>query len=202
MKLIGRDDLPYVRRVGVTFHVLGLPFEHVPLSPFSQAAELRRIAPIGRMPALVLDSGETLIESVDDAGLPRRARSGDARALIPPEGCRAPAIFLKDTQRAATAACDKAIAINYERRRPAALVYADWISRCRTQLDAALRDLDNIRIELRNVQPLRQIEITITCAFAYIERVEPDAVAGRQYPWLEQLSLACEAREEFKACPQ
>ena len=64
MKLVGRYDSPYVRRVGVTLHVLGLTFEHLPLSPFSQASELRQYASIGRMPVLVLDDGETLIESV------------------------------------------------------------------------------------------------------------------------------------------
>jgi glutathione S-transferase len=35
MKLVGRYDSPYVRRVGATLHVLGLPFEYVSLSPFS-----------------------------------------------------------------------------------------------------------------------------------------------------------------------
>ena len=55
-------DLPYVRRVGVSLHALGLWFEHLSLSPFSQAKELRKFTSIGRMPALVLDNGETLIE--------------------------------------------------------------------------------------------------------------------------------------------
>lgn len=63
MKLIGRYDSPFVRRVGVTLHVLEQAFEHLPLSPFSQARELRRHAATGRMPALVLDDGEVLIES-------------------------------------------------------------------------------------------------------------------------------------------
>ena len=63
MKLIGRYDSPYVRRVGVTLHVLEQSFEHLPLSPFSQALEFRKHAAIGRMPVLILANGETLIES-------------------------------------------------------------------------------------------------------------------------------------------
>ncbi|WP_072386051.1 glutathione S-transferase family protein [Hyphomicrobium sp. CS1BSMeth3] len=199
MKLIGRYDSPYVRRVGVALHVLALPFEHVPLSPFSQAAEFRRFAPVGRMPALVLDDGETLIESaaildhLDEI-------AGHTRALIPSMG--APRRRALRILGSATAACDKAIAINYERRRPAHLIHADWIDRCRMQLDAALQELEAFRLELADMQPLMQTEITAVCAYAYIRRVEPDAVSGARYSWLDRLSGACEARPEFKACPQ
>jgi glutathione S-transferase len=40
MKLIGRYDSPYVKRVGVSVHLLVIPFELQALSPFSQANEL------------------------------------------------------------------------------------------------------------------------------------------------------------------
>ena len=63
MKLVGRYDSPFVRRVAVSLHVLGMPFEFLSLSPFTQAAAIRRISAIGRMPVLILDDGDTLIES-------------------------------------------------------------------------------------------------------------------------------------------
>src|SRR5262245_49411407 len=85
MKLVGRYDSPYVRRVGVSLHVLAMPFEHVPLSPFSQSAEFRRYAAIGRMPALVLDEGGTLIESAAILDYLDEI-AGPARALIPATG--------------------------------------------------------------------------------------------------------------------
>jgi glutathione S-transferase len=199
MKLVGRYDSPYVRRVGVTLRVLDLPFEHVPLSPFSQAAEFRRIAAVGRMPALVLDSGETLIESAAILDYLDEL-VGAERALIPSAG---------DERRrnlqilaCATAACDKAIAINYERRRPAGLVSAGWMARCREQLDAALSELERFGLALADDQPLRQAEITTACACEYVGRVEPDALPGGRYPRLECLSAACEAREPFRNCLQ
>ncbi len=199
MKLIGRYDSPYVRRVGVTLHALAMPFEHLPLSPFSQAMEFRRFAPVGRMPALVLDDGETLIESAAILDYLDEI-AGQQRALIPSMGAaRRRSLRILAS---ATAACDKAIAINYERRRPAHLIHADWIERCRSQLDAALRELEDFRLELVHQQGLMQTEITAACAYAYIRRVEPDAVSGARFPWLDRLSGACEARQEFKACPQ
>jgi glutathione S-transferase len=199
MKLVGRYDSPYVRRVGVSLHVLGLPFEHLPLSPFSQATELRKFAAIGRMPALVLDDGDILIESaaildhLDEI-------AGAGRALIPPTGSeRRKSLRILAS---ATAACDKAIAINYERRRSDESIYVDWLNRCRSQLDAALGELEAFRLALLDHQPLRQVEITAACTYAYVKRVEPDAVSSGCYPSLDRLSAACEDRRQFTACPQ
>ena len=85
MILIGRYDSPYVRRVGVSLHALAISFELLPLSPFSQAPQLRQFSPIGRMPALILASSEVLIESaaildyLDDI-------VGPSRALLPVAG--------------------------------------------------------------------------------------------------------------------
>lgn len=198
MKLVGRYDSPYVRRVGVSLHVLSLSYEHLPLSPFSQATEFRKYAGIGRMPALVLDDNETLIESASILDYLDEI-VGPERALIPRSGSeRRKSLRILAS---ATAACDKSIAINYERRRPPQIISVDWISRCRSQLDAALNELEALGLDLRRDQLLRQIEITVGCTYAYVNRVEPDAVRGR-YPKLTRLSEACEARPQFAACPQ
>jgi hypothetical protein len=43
MILIDRYDSPYVRRVGVSLHVLAMSFELLPPSPFSQAPQASSI---------------------------------------------------------------------------------------------------------------------------------------------------------------
>ena len=63
MILIGQYDSPFVRRVGIALTLYGLPFSHQPWSTFSDADKLRPYNPLTRVPTLVLDSGETLIES-------------------------------------------------------------------------------------------------------------------------------------------
>jgi len=199
MKLVGRYDSPFVRRVGVSLHVLGMSFEHLPLSPFSEAREFRKFAAIGRMPVLVLDDGEVLIESAAILDYLDEI-AGPSRALIPATGeKRRKSLRILAS---ATAACDKAMAINYERRRPQEMIFVDWIARCRAQLDAALSELEASNLELAYLRPLKQTEITTACMFGYIKRVELDAVSGGRYPLLDRLSAACEAREEFMACPQ
>src|SRR5271155_3452673 len=63
MILIGVNRSPYTRRVAVTLKLYGVPYEQHDLSGFGNRAEVRAANPLGRIPALVLDGGETLIDS-------------------------------------------------------------------------------------------------------------------------------------------
>jgi glutathione S-transferase len=200
MILIGRYDSPYVRRVGVSLHVLATSFELLPPSPFSQAPQLRQFSPIGRMPALMLTTGEVLIESgaildyLDGI-------VGPSRALLPVAG--EPRRRCLRILASATAACDKGIAISYERRRPSEKIFVDRIARCRTQLDAALAELDSFKRLLWPVHDrLMQNDITTACMLGYVRRVEPGALLDGRYPYLEELAARCEEHTAFRACPQ
>jgi glutathione S-transferase len=199
MKLIGRYDSPFVRRVGISLHVLALPFELVPLSPFSQAADFRRVAAIGRMPALVLDDSETLIESAAILDFLDEV-AGEQRALLPPSGPeRRKSLRILAS---ATAACDKAVSINYERRRPSDKVHEEWIARCRVQLEAALSELEEFRRDWPMSDRLMQPEITTSCMLGYVMRNEPALSLQRRFPALESLSHHCEEDPAFRACPE
>ena len=200
MKLIGRYDSPYVRRVGVSLHLLAIPFELQPLSPFSQASELRRIASIGRMPALVLDNGEVLIESAAILDYLDEI-SGADRALLPDRGHERRRHL--QILASSTAACDKAIAMNYERRRPSDKISDEWLTRCRGQLDAALAELERfMAVDRPDHDRLMQIEVTTACMYGYVNRVEPDALAMARYPKLDGVSRKCEMTPAFRACPE
>ena len=140
MQLVGQYDSPYVRRVAISLHLLGLPFTRNAISVFSDAEEMGRINPLVRVPSLVLDDGEVLIDSgaildhIDET-------VGASRALLPrhgPERRLALRIIAL-----ASGAIDKAGAIVYERvLRPADKVHEPWVDRCRAQLTGALRALD------------------------------------------------------------
>jgi glutathione S-transferase len=85
MILVGQYDSPFVRRVAISLHLLELPFTRNTISVFADAEEMRRINPLGRIPSLILDDGEVLIDSaaildhLDE-------RVGPERALLPPRG--------------------------------------------------------------------------------------------------------------------
>lgn len=126
MILIGQYDSPFVRRVAIALHLYELPYEHRPWSTFGDAEQLARYNPLRRVPVLVLDDGEALIESAAILDyLDERMAHG--LPLIPREGV---------TRRHALKVCalatglaDKAVALVYERvmHREVAEV---WVARC------------------------------------------------------------------------
>src|SRR5438045_9503671 len=110
MILIGQYDSPFVRRVAIALRLYGLPFEHRPWSTFGDAEKIAPYNPLRRVPTLVLDSGEALIESMaildylDD-------RVGPGKAMIAarrPERYRALRICAL-----ATGAVDKGVTLLY-----------------------------------------------------------------------------------------
>ena len=140
MILVGQYDSPYTRRVAIALHWLGIPFARNTLSVFANADEARTINPLGRVPALVLDNGEVLIDSgaildhVDEV-------AGPARALLPPNGAaRRQALR---TIALATGGMEKAVSIVYERvLRPTEKLHQPWLERCQTQLAGSLAALE------------------------------------------------------------
>ena len=63
MILIGQFDSPFVRRVAIAMRLYGIAFEHKPWSTFGDADKIAPYNPLRRVPTLVLDDGEALIES-------------------------------------------------------------------------------------------------------------------------------------------
>ncbi|HYU16022.1 MAG TPA: glutathione S-transferase family protein [Candidatus Acidoferrum sp.] len=199
MILVGQYDSPYVRRVAVSLHALGLDFERNTMSVFADADAMRRINPLGRIPALILDGGETLIDSA--AILDHLDEMvGRSRALLPASGA--------DRRRAlqiialATGCIDKVGAIAYEQTlRPAEKVHAPWIDRCRAQLEsgiAALESWTGPGWYLGGDRPM-QPDIAAGCMIGYLRLRAPDAFPAGAYPRLEHLSASCEATPWFRA---
>src|SRR5215813_1330769 len=63
MFLIGQYDSVFVRRVAIAMRLYGIAFEHKPWSTFGDAEKIAPYNPLRRVPTLVLDDGEALIES-------------------------------------------------------------------------------------------------------------------------------------------
>ena len=113
MILIGQYDSPFVRRVGIALTLYGLPFEHRPWSVFGDADKIRAYNPLVRVPTLVLDDGEVLIESHSILDYLDRLVPAD-RAMFPAaEPARHRALKVAAL---ATGLADKAVSLFYERR--------------------------------------------------------------------------------------
>jgi glutathione S-transferase len=195
MILVGQYDSPYVRRVAVSLRALGVAYEHDTRSVFGDFDAMRKVNPLGRIPSLVLDGGEVLIDSA--AILDWLDQTvGPARALLPPAGAeRRHALRLIAL---ATGAIDKVGAAAYERMiRPAALRWPEWINRCRTQGAGALAAL--AAESWPAGVTLDQAQITTACMIRYVQIADPELVAPGRHPTLDALSERCEALPEFGA---
>lgn len=195
MILVGQYDSPFVRRVAVSLRVLGYAYEHDQRSVFGDFDSMRQTNPLGRIPSLVLDGGEVLIDSAAILDWLDQ-QVGPARALVPPAGpARQRALHLVAL---ATGVVDKFGAAAYERIiRPTAFRWPEWIARCRTQGQGALAAL--AAEPWPETAPLDQAAITTACAIRYVRLVDTDEMPQWRYPALDALSARCEARPEFKA---
>lgn len=179
MKLIGRYMSPFVRRVGVSLHLLDVPFTNEPLSVLTDSLKIREYSPLGRLPALVLDDGQVLIDS--NAILDYfDQQAGAERALLPLSGPqRSEAMNLLAF---AVGACEKTVAAYYERdRRPEGLVWDDWYRHCEDQARGALALLDARQAE-RGERPLLgermgQVDISAVVAYDFARITLPDTLA-------------------------
>lgn len=195
MILVGQYDSPYVRRVAVSLRVLGVGYRHDTRSVFGDFDAMLKVNPVGRIPSLVLDDGEVLIDSAAILDWLDQ-KVGPARALVPIAGAsRARALKLIAL---ATGAIDKVGAAAYERLiRPSALRWPDWIARCRRQGEGAIVAL--AAGQWPEAASIDQAQITAACMVRYVRMADAELMPPGRYPALDALSARLEARPEFKA---
>ena len=115
MILVGQYDSPFVRRVAVSLRVLGFAYEQDTRSVYGDFDAMRRINPLGRIPSLILNDGEVVLDSA--AILDWLDQSvGPKRALVPVDGGERRGVLRRVAL--ATGAIDKAGAAAHERLGP------------------------------------------------------------------------------------
>lgn len=196
MILVGRYLSPFVRRVAATMMLYGIPFERRVLSAVKDGDAVRGFNPLGRVPALVLDDGETLIESGAILDYLDQ-RVGPERALTPTSGtARRRALRLVAF---ATGAAEKSVAAVYERqRRPANKVHPPWAEHCEAQARAGFAALeaaagDGWLVDGR----LTQADVSAVCAYDFANVMLPGLLEARAYSKLAGLAARAAALDAF-----
>lgn len=201
MQLIGMLDSPYVRRVAIALQLLGLRFDHQPLSVFRTFDQFRAINPVVKAPTLVCDDGTVLMDST--LILQWAQSRAPQRPLSPAD----PAELARDLRLTglALAACEKSVQIVYERGlRPPEKLHRPWVDRVTGQLLAAF---DGLEAELA-ARPLALATGTITdggvcvaVAWHFVQQMLPEVVPSHRYPRLAAASAEAEALPAFRAAP-
>ncbi|HEX9170190.1 MAG TPA: glutathione S-transferase family protein [Roseiarcus sp.] len=202
MFLIGQYDSPFVRRVAIALKLYGIKFDHKPWSTFGDADKIAPYNPLRRVPTLVLDDGEALIEShiildyLDEL-------VGDAKAMIAPHGIERRR-HLKICALA-TGLADKSVSLVYEsvlRKEQLKL----WVDRCEAQIFGALDVLEKERAAVTTPywfgERIGHADIAVACMLRFTGEAHPQLFTAARYPALSAHSGRCEALAPFKEIVQ
>src|SRR6201997_2763809 len=202
MFLIGQYDSPFVRRVAIALRLYGITFEHRPWSTFGDADKIAPYNPLRRVPTLVLDDGEALIEShiildyLDEL-------VGEVRAMIAPHG-----VERRRHLRIcalATGLGDKSVSLVYEsvlRKEQLKL----WVERCEAQVSGALDVLERERATVATPyffgERIGHSDIAVACVLRFTTEAHPHLYNDQRYPALAAHAARCEALAPFKEIVQ
>jgi glutathione S-transferase len=166
---------------------------------WAQADEIAKLNPLRRVPVLVMDCGEVLVESaaildaLDEMAPLERVllpRSGPSRRT----GLRICAL--------ATGLADKAVSLLYEGvLRSEAARSAKWIDRCRAQL----RDTLDVLESERAARPgdfffgsFSHADIAVACALRFVAEAHPSLLRANARPALAAHASHFEATDLFQ----
>jgi glutathione S-transferase len=202
MILIGQYDSPFVRRVGIALVLYDLRFEHRPWSTFGDADKIRPYNPLTRVPTLVLDDGEVLIESHSILDYLDSLVPAD-RAMFPAaEPARHKALKIAAL---ATGLGDKAASLFYEKRLHKEVSDA-WADRCRTQIFAALAALEVDRAgqpgDYWFADRIGHADIAVVTVLRFIEEAHAGMVPMADFPSLRAHAERLEALPVFQTISQ
>jgi glutathione S-transferase len=193
MILIGQYDSSYVRRVGIALTLYGIPFEHRPWSSFGEAEKIRPYNPLTRVPTLVLDDGEVLIESNTILDFVDNLVAPEKRLYPQVEPARRRAMKVAAL---ATGFADKAVSLFYELRLHSA-VSDLWVDRCQAQIEGALALLEADRAGRPGPwwfgEKIGHADIAVACALRHMREAHPNLVAMADYPALAKHADKAEA---------
>lgn len=203
MILIGQYDSPFVRRVAIAMRLYGLAFEHRPWSTFGDADKIAPFNPLRRVPTLVLDDGEALIEStiildyLDELAGPEKAMI-EARGPVRRHALKICAL--------ATGLADKGVSLLYERVLRKDHQSKIWVERCEAQIGGVLDVLEKERAGIASPfwsgVRISHADIAVACVLRFTGEAHPRLFDPVRCPALADHAARCEALEVFSEIVQ
>ncbi|CAM7815230.1 glutathione S-transferase [Lelliottia nimipressuralis] len=194
MKLIGSYTSPFVRKISILLLEKGITFEFVNEQPYHAETGVAQYNPLGKVPALVTDDGETWFDSPIIAEYIELL--GIAPAMVPREPKAALAI--KQIEALADGIMDAALVSVREQARPAAQQSEAELVRQREKISRSLDMCEQLLQDGKlQTDALNLATIAIACAIGYLNfrRVSPGWCVDR--PLLVKLAETLFSRESF-----
>jgi glutathione S-transferase len=193
-------DSPFVRRVAISAQLLGLEYEHNPLSIFRTYDAFRKLNPLVKVPTLVCDNGRLL---VDSTLIIDYLETLSGNSLMPDDpGQRQFALQHIGT---AMVSMEKVAQMIYETKlRPEEKQHAPWLERLNQQLTSALALMENAVGDGQSWMlgdEFTQADLTTAVGWRFVKYSQPTIGVDEDYPGLAQFSARAEELPEFVACP-
>jgi glutathione S-transferase len=194
MQLIGTYYSPFARRVAAALISRGIPYEHDALNGYTDPVRARSLNPVGKVPVLVIDQGEHLIDSAAILDHINERVGADA-ALVPHSGPDRRAV-LRLSAIAATL-CEQCTAASLEGRRvPNEAVIDGYKLSIRGGLGAL--DAASGPRGLIGGKPLSIATISAIVAFDYASMMLPELQPAGIAPSLAAVAAALADEPAFK----
>jgi len=195
MRLIGTPTSPATRKVRIVLAEKRIDYDFVVDNPNAAETRVADYNPLGKVPVLVLDDETTLFDS---RVIVEYLDSASPVARLIPEDTRR-RIQIRRWEALADGCTDAAIAIVYERRRPADKQFADAIARQQGKVDRALKAIAE---ELGDKtwcsgDHYSLSDIAVGCALGFLDLRLSDIGWRKLYPNLVKLADKLAQRPAF-----
>jgi glutathione S-transferase len=177
MKLVGSKTSPYVRKIRVLLAEKQLPFEFLEESAWNADTTVPKYNPLNKVPALVLDDGESIYDS---AVISEYVDTLGGKPFIP-QAARDRARVRRD-EALGDGIADAGIAIFLERKREGARQDPAWIARQADKVNAGIAALAK-SVASRPRGELTLGDIACGCALFWLEFRLPE------FRWREDAGL-------------
>ena len=191
MKLIGSRNSPYVRKVRVLLAEKNIAFEFVEEDVWKADTKMARYNPLTKVPALVLEDGESIYDSVV---ITEYLDTLPGTRFIPAAAVERARV--RRDEALGDGISDAGITIFLERKREAARQDPAWIARQREKVEAGIATVAK-SIAARS-GPMALGDIACACALFWLEFRLPE-LRWRDDPALKSWAEKLESRPSFAA---
>ena len=196
MKLIGSKTSPFVRKVRVILAESARPFEFVEESAWNADTTVPRYNPLNKVPALVLDDGDSIYDSAVISEYLDATSGGKLLPSSPEERAK-----VRRDEALGDGIADAGITAFLERKREAARQDPAWIARQMDKVNAGIAALAQRlgeRPYLGGDRP-NLGDIACACGLFWAEFRMPELGWRQRHPNLKAWAERMEARPSFAA---
>ena len=190
MKLIGSKTSPYVRKVRVLIAEKNIACEFVEENASAGDTKVPQFNPLNKVPALVLDDGE----SIYDSGVIAEYLDTLPGASFIPKDARSRALVRRD-EALGDGISDAGITMRLEGQREAARQDAAWIARQRSKVEAGIAAVSK-SVGSRRGAATTLGDIACACSLFWLEFRFPE-IRWRDDPVLKAWAENLEKRPSF-----